>query len=944
MDDERKDELGFATKAIHAGNHPERWDMNQIVPPISLSTTYKQSLPGMPKGHDYARGGNPTRDVLQENIAALENAQHCCVFSSGLAATAAMANWLHAGDHILASDDGYGGTQRYFREISVVHHGRQLSFVDLTQLDNLVKELKPNTKMVWFETPSNPLLKVINIAAVCRIVRAQTKECIIVVDNTFMTPFFQRPLELGADVVMHSLTKYMNGHTDVLMGAMVTNNDLLERHLYSQQLAVGSVPSSFDAFLVIRGIKTLHLRMRQHMENALAIAHWLEKDARVEKVLYPELESHPQHKVHKKQASGMSGMISFYLRTDLEGSRKFLANLKLFTLAESLGGYESLAELPAVMTHASVPEEMRSQLGIGDNLIRLSVGCEDKIDLIKDLDLAICAAMNRGVMLSRGAQPSRPLLCTPNSDDDEDDSGGEDELVGPRTVCGQAKMSECDQFEQQSGGGILLTRWLTGRNWFKRYNSDALSHRRVRTGLGWVTAALFIVADIAGGGVVAIPVALLNSGLLIAHLIGKNWVTMCARWPDVYGKVHCRKPYPEMAYRAMGQRAKTFTSTVLNLMNFGISTVYLLLAARILSELVTSLSPNTHQISLCSMMPILALLLLPVTLLKSPQDFWWAVVTAMVTTMLSVLLILFGTFLDKSACAPYANHPAFSSGSFFLSIGIFFFSFGGHSVFPTIQHDMRRPKKFTCSSMLAFAIVVAMYVPISFFGYYVYGDSLHDSIISSIQTTPIQQFANLFIALHCILTLTIVINPLNQEIEHILDIPHQFCWQRIVVRTFVMFSIVFVGLSVPSFGPILNLIGGTTVALTSAILPCLFDLYLHSSDNKKGVNKIGEEQSVISFRRIVETTSFPKLALNIVVIVLAIVCGLAATYSAFVELSTSRFSGPCYLTATSNLAASADAFQTTTFVQSMHCCGAFRNISKHGYGSSQCQSMSTDRF
>ncbi|KAL3096652.1 hypothetical protein niasHS_004381 [Heterodera schachtii] len=563
-------------------------------------------------------------------------------------------------------------------------------------------------------------------------------------------------------------------------------------------------------------------------------------------------------------------------------------------------------------------------------------------------------------MLSRAAaQPySRPLLCAPNSDDSEDDDEDEDELVGPRTVCGEAKMSECDQFEQQSGGGILLKRWLSGRsNWFKRYNSDALSHRRARTGLGWVTAALFIVADIAGGGVVAIPVALLNSGLFMgsiamfsicltffytAHLIGKNWVTMCTKWPEVYGKVHCRKPYPEMAYRAMGQHAKSFTSAILNIMNFGISTVYLLLAARILSELLSSMFPNVvqHQISLCSMMPILALLLLPVTFLKSPQDFWLAVVTAMVTTTLSVLLIVFGTFLDQPECAPYAHHPPFNSGSFFLSIGIFFFSFGGHSVFPTIQHDMRRPKKFTRSSFLAFAIVASMYVPISFFGYYVYGDSLHDSIISSIQTPPIQQFANLFIALHCILTLTVVINPLNQEIEHLLDIPHQFGWQRIVVRTFVMFSIVFVGLTVPSFGPILNLIGGTTVALTSAILPCLFDLYLHSSDNKKGVQKLGGDQqnNATNFKRIIETTPFPKLALNLSVIVLAIVCGFAATYSAFVELSTSRFSGPCYLS-TTNLANKA----TTNDQKLMHCCGQFRNITRYDSGF-QCQLVNREEF
>uniref|UniRef100_A0A914HYX5 cystathionine gamma-lyase n=1 Tax=Globodera rostochiensis TaxID=31243 RepID=A0A914HYX5_GLORO len=387
--------IGFATTAIHAGNRPEQWDMNQVVPPISLSTTYKQSKPGEPKGHDYSRAGNPTRDVLQENIASLEAARFSRVFSSGLGATAAMANWLHAGDHLIMADDGYGGTQRYFRDVSVAHHGVQLSFVDMTKLDDLRAALRPNTKMVWFESPSNPLLKVIDIEAVSKAVKAHNPESIVVVDNTFMSPFFQNPLALGADVVLHSLTKYINGHSDVVMGSLVTNSERLDAHFLFQQLAVGSVPSSFDVYLVLRGIKTLHLRMGQHQTNATAVARWLETDPRVEKVLYPELKSHPQHDVHKKQASGMSGMISFYLRTDLEGSQKFLANLQVFTLAESLGGYESLAELPALMTHASVPQEIRQKLGIDNNLIRLSVGCEDRLDLIRDLDIAMEVATGR---------------------------------------------------------------------------------------------------------------------------------------------------------------------------------------------------------------------------------------------------------------------------------------------------------------------------------------------------------------------------------------------------------------------------------------------------------------------------------------------------------------------------------------------------------------------
>lgn len=383
---------GFGTKAIHVGQEPEKWDMNQVVPIISLSTTYKQDRPGEPKGHDYSRAGNPTRDVLQENLAALENGKYCRVFASGLAASMSMANILKSGDHIVCSDDVYGGTQRYFRRVSVPQHGLKVDFVDLTNLDDLKKALKKETKMVWFESPSNPLLKVVDIAAVAEIVKQFNEEILIVVDNTFMSPYFQKPLNLGADVVVHSITKYINGHSDVVMGAAITNSAAIDEHLFFMQLAVGAVPSPFDCYLVNRGIKTLHLRMKAHSENALETAQWLEKDPRIERVLYPALPSHPQHEIHKKQTSGMSGMISFYIKGGLKESRTFLSSLKIFTLAESLGGYESLAELPSIMTHASVPEEDRKVLGITDNLIRLSIGCEDKTDLIADLDQALRVA------------------------------------------------------------------------------------------------------------------------------------------------------------------------------------------------------------------------------------------------------------------------------------------------------------------------------------------------------------------------------------------------------------------------------------------------------------------------------------------------------------------------------------------------------------------------
>ncbi|VDK42137.1 unnamed protein product [Anisakis simplex] len=386
----------FGTAAVHVGQEPEQWDMNQVVPPISLSTTYKQDRPGEPKVHDYSRAGNPTRDVLQKNIAALEEGEYCRVYASGLAASMALANLMKCGDHVLCSDDVYGGTQRFFRRVSVPLHGIEASFVDMTDLDAFEKALQPNTKLVWFETPSNPLLKIVDINAVVNATKKYNNEIVVVVDNTFMSPYFQRPLSLGADVVLHSVTKYINGHSDVVMGAVITNDKKIDEHLFFMQLAVGAVPSAFDCFLVNRGVKTLHLRMKAHMHNAIQVARFLEGNARVENVIYPELESHPQHKIHKKQAKGMSGMVSFYIRGGLEESREFLSNLKIFTLAESLGGYESLAELPAIMTHASVPYEHRLKLGIGDNLIRLSVGIEDVDDLIQDIDQALKKAVSFG--------------------------------------------------------------------------------------------------------------------------------------------------------------------------------------------------------------------------------------------------------------------------------------------------------------------------------------------------------------------------------------------------------------------------------------------------------------------------------------------------------------------------------------------------------------------
>lgn len=384
---------GFGTAATHVGQEPDQWEMHQVVPPISLSTTYMQKNPGEPKVHDYSRAGNPTRDVLQKCLASLEGAKYAHVYASGLAASMSVINLLKSGDHVVCSDDVYGGTQRFLRRVSVPQHGLQVDLVDLTNLEAAEEAFKENTKMVWFETPSNPLLKVVDIKAVVALAKKANPKILVVVDNTFMTPYFQRPLSLGADIVVHSLTKYINGHSDVVMGSVMTDNDDIQQHLFFQQLAVGAVPSAFDCFLVNRGIKTLHVRMQRHYENALKVAEFLESNERIEKVLYPALPSHPQHEVHLKQTKGMSGMMSFYLKGGIENSRTFLSSLQVFTLAESLGGFESLAELPSVMTHASVPAEERAVLGITDNLIRISVGIEDVDDLIADLDQALKQAI-----------------------------------------------------------------------------------------------------------------------------------------------------------------------------------------------------------------------------------------------------------------------------------------------------------------------------------------------------------------------------------------------------------------------------------------------------------------------------------------------------------------------------------------------------------------------
>lgn len=388
-----KNDPTFSTRAIHAGNDPEQWNSMAVVPPISMATTFKQDGPADFRQFEYGRSGNPTRNCLEKCLASLENAKHGLTFSSGLAATTTITHLLSAGDHLISMDDLYGGTNRYFRRVAT-RLGIEVTFVDAVDPNKVKAALKSNTKMIWIETPTNPTLKIVDIAAVAEIAKSQ-KDVFMVVDNTFMSSYFQRPLNFGADLVMHSLTKYMNGHSDVIMGAICTNRDDLHERLRFLQNAIGPVPSPFDCYLVNRSLKTLAVRMEQHMRNSIAVARFLEKHPCVEKVIHPILPSHPQHELAKRQCYGHSGMMTFYIKgNNLEASKKFFKQLKVFTLAESLGGYESLVELPSVMTHASVLPEDRAKLGITDGLIRISCGLENTDDLVNDLDQALRAVVN----------------------------------------------------------------------------------------------------------------------------------------------------------------------------------------------------------------------------------------------------------------------------------------------------------------------------------------------------------------------------------------------------------------------------------------------------------------------------------------------------------------------------------------------------------------------
>lgn len=386
------DKLNLATRVIHAGQAPDP-STGAIMPPIYATSTFVQESPGVHKGLDYGRSHNPTRWALERCVADLESGAQAFAFASGLAAISTVLELLDAGAHIVAGDDMYGGTYRLFERVRRRSAGHQFSYVDLTDPENLRRAIRPETRLVWVETPTNPMLKLADLRAIAAICREHN--LIAVADNTFASPIVQRPLELGFDIVVHSATKYLNGHSDIIGGIAVVGGEERQKEWREQlaflQNSVGAIAGPFDSFLALRGVKTLAIRLQRHCESALDLAQWLEQQKEVRKVYYPGLASHPQHELAKRQMHGFGGIISIDLDTDLAGARRFLERCEIFALAESLGGVESLIEHPALMTHASIPAEQRARLGIGDGLIRLSVGIEDVEDLRRDLRAALDA-------------------------------------------------------------------------------------------------------------------------------------------------------------------------------------------------------------------------------------------------------------------------------------------------------------------------------------------------------------------------------------------------------------------------------------------------------------------------------------------------------------------------------------------------------------------------
>jgi cystathionine beta-lyase len=380
--------MKFNTKTIHGGQQHDP-STGAVMPPIYQTSTYAQSSPGQHKGYEYSRAANPTRTALENAFASIENGTHGFAFSSGLSAIDCVLRTLNPGDEVIAGDDLYGGTYRMFTKM-FQKYGLKFHFVDMNSVENVTNLITDNTKLIWLETPTNPLMKIADIEEITKAVKAVNSTILVSVDNTFATPYLQQPLDLGADIVMHSATKYLGGHSDLVMGALMVKDAKLAEELHFIQFAAGAVAGPMDSFLALRGVKTLHIRMQRHCENGNAVAAYLVNHPKVKEVYYPGLESHPNHEVAKKQMKDFGGMVSFKLKDESQQAAfTFLENTKVFTLAESLGGVESLVNHPTTMTHASIPEPERLKIGITDSLIRLSVGIEDIDDLLKDLEQAL---------------------------------------------------------------------------------------------------------------------------------------------------------------------------------------------------------------------------------------------------------------------------------------------------------------------------------------------------------------------------------------------------------------------------------------------------------------------------------------------------------------------------------------------------------------------------
>jgi cysteine-S-conjugate beta-lyase len=380
--------MKFNTKTIHGGQQPEE-TTGSVMPPVFFTSTFAQSSPGQHKGYAYARGTNPTRTALENSFAAIENGTNGFAFSSGMAAIDCVLRLLKPGDEVVAGDDLYGGTYRMFTQL-FQKYGLEFSYVDMNVVENVTAAVTEKTKLVWLETPTNPLMKIADIAAITSTVKAINSNILIAVDNTFATPYLQQPLSLGADIVMHSATKYLGGHSDLVMGALMVKDEKLAKELHFIQFAAGAIAGPMDSFLALRGIKTLHIRMQRHCENGRAVANFLVNHDKVGEVFYPGLADHPNYEIAKKQMKDFGGMVSFKLKDNTNAATfTFLENTKLFTLAESLGGVESLVNHPVTMSHASIPEPERLKIGITDSLIRLSVGIEDIDDLLADLAQAL---------------------------------------------------------------------------------------------------------------------------------------------------------------------------------------------------------------------------------------------------------------------------------------------------------------------------------------------------------------------------------------------------------------------------------------------------------------------------------------------------------------------------------------------------------------------------